>query len=742
MKCFIHSADLITPQALEIMTEVKRRVLGDEPIEFDELPEDPPVGCTVFALGNYKATEDIGRVIPAPSVAQICTSPETVTRLGQAFQLLVDPPVLPKFEYTVLSYLTARAILTEARDSLFAVDLEWSGDDDLPDFKRVLGVGIYGASGVAFVIPEEIVPDLYQELKDFLEGNGIITVNGKGDLSYFPDAHVPEGAHFDCMLAHYALFPAASEHGLKPSTKRLFGFDDWDASTKQYRGKAKYETYEKFEDGSWHDAREYSTGSGFERIPRAMLYEYLGFDVYATWHWFVRLREMLAADADAMRVFKHLMRVQEMAMEWESSGYHLDVPYIENLSQELHVEKEQAEKKLNDIASIAINPRSPKQVKDWFAALGAAVAKTDEATMTEIIELTAPYRFNSLDLEETDDFHPGNTLVLAETRVDIPELLSKEERLRIAGNFAEQLLVCRGIAKTLGTYVDGYRKKADGEGRVRPGFSLTASTTGRIGGRGASLLTIPREKRLKKMVIPDPGHYMVGADLSQAELRVMAMESEDPWLIAAFQPGAGDFFDLLLGQAYPKEDWSTLHSIGGDSYNNKRAAMKGVVYGVSFGRGTRAISRALKIPEREAQILVDAFIRPGSPFDLWRDDITDRALNGKPIVTRFGRHFQSELVTYRNRQSVINSALAFTSQSTSNDICLLAALEATPKLREHGYRIISPLHDAIYTSGPEEKYEAAGTVLVECLQEAGRSVYGDAVSFDADWGHGRSMADV
>lgn len=710
MKAYIHSADLITPQALEIMSEVKKRVLGDTPIEFDDLPEYPPAGCTVFALGNYKPSEDIGRVVPAPSVAQICTSPETVTRLGQAFQLLVNPPELPEFKYGLLRERLDGQSLLKARGEMFAVDLEWSGDDDLPDFKRVLGVGIYDGEK-AYVIPEETVPKLYRELKDFLEGNGIITVNGKGDLSYFPDAHVPEGAHFDCMLAHYALFPAASEHGLKPSTKRLFGFEDWDASTKQYRGKAKYESYEKFEDGSWHDAREYSTGSGFERIPRDMLYEYLGFDVYATWHWFVRLREMLAADADAMRVFKHLMRVQEMAMEWEASGYHLDVPYIENLSQELHVEKEQAEKKLNDIVGMTTNPRSPKQVKERFSEeYRIELVSTDEKTLTEFIE-------NYVDDPDIEEGHGPDA-------------------------FAKQLLLCRGIAKTLGTYVDGYRKQADADGRVRPGFSLTASTTGRIGGRGASLLTIPREKRLKKMVIPDPGQYMVGADLSQAELRVMAMESEDPWLIAAFQPGAGDFFDLLLGQAYPDYDWSTLHKLGGDSYNNKRASMKGVVYGVSFGRGTRAISRALKIPEREAQILVDAFIRPGSPFDLWRDDITDRAITGKPIVTRFGRHFQSELVTYRNRQNVINSALAFTSQSTANDICLLAALEATPKLREHGYRIISSLHDAIYTSGPEESHEAAGTVLVECLQDAGRSVYGDAVSFDADWGHGRSMAEV
>jgi DNA polymerase-1 len=263
------------------------------------------------------------------------------------------------------------------------------------------------------------------------------------------------------------------------------------------------------------------------------------------------------------------------------------------------------------------------------------------------------------------------------------------------------------------------------------------------------MLTIPREKRLKKMVkVSAPGRLIVGADLSQAELRVMALESRDEWLISAFQPGAGDFFDLLLTQAYPDRDWFDLHARQADHddpgnfYTDKRAAMKGVVYGVSFGRGTKAIAAALKIPMRESQRLVDAFVRPGSAFAMWREDIAYRALNGLEIVSPFGRHFQSELVTRANKQNVINSALSFTSQSTANDICLSAALALDPQLAQYDAWLLGTIHDAIYTETPERHVKAVGELTAQCLREAGRAVYGDIIPFDSDWGSGLTLADI
>lgn len=731
MRVYLSSADAITPSCMEIMKDVKGRTIPDITLEFVQIKpgEDIPDKATVFAMGAYKRQGN-ERVVPAPSVGQTLTKPDIVTRLSTAFRLLATPPELPEFEYTVIGDLDdALGLLADVHDRKVVVDIETSGcvDVDLAEPSRIISIAIC-AGGMAYVFTEELCQDrvFYAQFCLFLEGNRIITVNGKFDLKYFPDAKTNH--YRDTQLAHYALFPAAGQHDLKNVTKMFFGFEDWDEPAKAYTKNATYDTYEKFEDGSWHDARKYyskENKSGFERIPREMLYRYNAFDVYATWHWDVLMEEFLADDPDSQMVLEWLMKYSEMFMPVEKRGIRLDIPYMEELSKELTIELADEKAKLNEIAETDINPNSHVQIHKWYGTRG--------------VEL--PKRRNSKKQMAPSTSEDAITEFIENEAEGTPELA-----------FAEQLLVCRGLVKTLGTYVDGYRNQADENGIVRPGYKLTASITGRLGGQGASMLTIPREKRLKKMVLPYyPGEVVIGADASQMELRIMALESMDEWLIEAFGPDAPDFFDNLLTQAYPKVDWFELHArvdnhtateAEANYYNGKRASIKGVVYGVSFNRQAPAISKALKITMHEAFTLMDAFVRPGSAFALWREDITERAVNGEAIVTRFGRHFQSELVTKANRQSVINSAMAFTSQSTGNDLLLSAALEVTKSLPAYGAHMMGTIHDAIYASGPKKEAELIGEMIAREIQKSGERVYGTLVPFKSSWGFGANLAEA
>jgi DNA polymerase I-like protein with 3'-5' exonuclease and polymerase domains len=720
---YLASGDVVTPSCLEIMTKVKEATIPEIDLEFAQITNglDLPPNATVFAMGGYTRVGN-ERVVPAPSVAQTMTKPDILTRMGTAFRLLVDPPELPEFEYTVVDDVSAAIeFLTETVDQpKVVIDIETSGviaeDEHHP--RRIISFA-FCAGGMNYVFTEEVCQSSfwYAAMCMFMERNGIIAVNGKFDLSYFPDTKV----RFirDTQLAHYALFPAAGQHDLKNTAKKYFGFEDWDAGLEEYLPSKTYETYEKFPDGSWHDARHYprknGKGSGYERIPRDLLYRYNAFDVYATWHWDVLMEAYLADDEDAQRVHALLLELSNMFMGVERRGIRLDIPYMEELSGTLAIEKAEAEAKLNEIAEQKVNSASPLQVKNWLISHGVHLKGTGVDVLKDFMES------EEVDSQETE--------------------------------FASQVLVCRDYTKQLGTYVDGYRMQADAKGIVRPGYKLSTSTTGRLGGQGASMLTLPRKKHLKKMVLAyQDNHRVVGADLSQAELRVMACESMDEWLIAAFQPGAPDFFDLLLTEAYPKRDWFELHhrvdvthtasEAEANLYNGARANMKGVVYGVSFNRGVPAIARALKIPIYESQQLVNAFVRPGSMFAMWREEIIDKAVDGEAIVTKFGRHFQSELITRKNKHLVINSALAFTSQSTANDICLTAALAVDAQLPAYGAHLMGTIHDAIYTSTPFEEVDLVGELLVRELHKAGQAVYGDLVPFDASWGSGKNLAEV
>jgi DNA polymerase I-like protein with 3'-5' exonuclease and polymerase domains len=701
----------MVPEAMAILKEAKKRSGITEPISFIPLPEEPFRNVPVLALGRL--TRGVrSRVINAPSPGSLYTKADSMTRMIDALKLLVNQPDLPVMKYIVEERLDfVLGILNNTRGKKISFDIETSGDVkwDIPSYDKVISVAIWGGQGSVMVIPEHILqnPLVERGLNKFLRRNKIITANGKFDLSYFE----PGATNwFDIMLAHYALFPAGSTHGLKDLADQYFGSGDWDEGNKAYTVAKVYKEAGTGEDGTWWDARKYSGGSGYERIPRTILYEYNAYDVFYTWFLYQLFEDYLAQDDESRMAYEWLLELSELFSGVERRGIKLNVAYLQQLEEEMTIELYEAEAELAIVAGQAINPRSPQQVLAWLHSRKKRVKGTGKPVMERLMK-------NPRTSDEVKDF------ITAVTK-------------------------CRFISKQLGTYVTGFLKHCHGD-MVYPGYKLHAASTGRLGGSGASMLTIPRDKRLKQMVLPsEPGHVVVTADMSQAELRVMAMESGDPWLIAAFQPDAGDIFDILLSAAMPKVDWAALHARADDGddpnqfYQTWRARMKGVVYGVSFGRGVPAIASALEVDQHTAQVLVDGFVRPGSKFAEWREMIEAKALAGGSIVTKFGRHFQSEIITEQNEHEVTNSALSFTSQSTANDICLKAAVWLDPQLEQYGAWLMGTIHDAIYVTCPEEHKVVVGNLIAEALRKAGQDTYGDVVPFAADAGYGPNLAKI
>ena len=726
MRAFLAtSEDGLNEKVLSVLQEAKGLSVSETEIDFSfDLSKVSPKS-TVFSLGNDYMPQGDERVVYAPSPAQILSKPDILTRLGNAFRLLTAPPKLPPMIHRVVRSVKD---LPDWTTKQVVLDIETSGDvdKDLPGYNRVISVALYDGRSMVYVIPEEVVPSARDYLNSIISLNTVITVNGKFDLKYFEEEPTD---HFDVQLASYSLFPAAGEHGLKPLAKNIFGADDWDEPAKKYTGKKKYKEAGTGEDGSWWDAREYSGGSGYERIPRGMLYEYNAYDVYWTWHLKNWAEELLAESPESTRVFNFLMKLSAMFLRAEKRGLTYDIQHLAALEVELQYEYEAELAKFHEIAGSKVNPKSPKQVLDWFEARGRALPKRRAK-------------------QKLPNGSTRNVMKPSSSEDALTEVIESEGTYSdVQKAFAEQLIVVRYYVKMLGTYVTGYLNQMHGN-RGFPTLKLFASITGRLGGGGPSPLTLPREKRLKQMVIASgPNRRIATADLSQAELRVMALESGDEWLIQAFQPEAGDFFDILLAQAYPDKDWHQMHFNPKDEeeaewYNNMRAAMKGVVYGASFARGVPAIAKSLKISIAEAQKLYDGFIRPGSTFDLWRKEIERKALAGEEIVTVYGRHFQSELITSKNADTVTRSALSFTSQSTANDLCLDAALAIEPQLAQYDAWLLTTLHDAIYVDAPEEHAETVARLIAHEMQQAGVRAYGTRVLFKSDGGVGQDMAHI
>lgn len=245
---------------------------------------------------------------------------------------------------------------------------------------------------------------------------------------------------------------------------------------------------------------------------------------------------------------------------------------------------------------------------------------------------------------------------------------------------------------------------------------------------------------------------LINVDLSQAELRVMAIMSDDPWMIGALQETSGDFFDNhFMPVAFPEQmahygDIYRWKENDPNDHKEKRVQTKSVMYGLAFGRGATAIAVEIGQTKAVAQGIIDSLFDRAPNFLAWRKRIEQAAIDPSHrdfLINPFGRRYQREVITSRRQEAaVIREALSFLPQSTSSDICLATCVRINDVLAEHGYHIFNVVHDAIMIQGPETNAEFIGQYVGAELRETGRMVMGDKVPFLSDYSVGKHWGEL
>ena len=132
------------------------------------------------------------------------------------------------------------------------------------------------------------------------------------------------------------------------------------------------------------------------------------------------------------------------------------------------------------------------------------------------------------------------------------KVLAKEHKAPVA----KKILEMRKYEKLLGTYVKGLREHIKKDGRIHPDFSQTVTRSYRSSCSNPNLQNIPRnEKSIKNLFVPDDGHVLLNADLSQIELRIIASLSLDPVMLSVYKNN-GDIHATTAQAITGKEDWS------------------------------------------------------------------------------------------------------------------------------------------------------------------------------------------
>lgn len=623
----------------------------------------------------------------------------------------------PRGEYTLSSSRQATEEWVGKQGHRLVIDIETAGGLVLhPSQRELLCLGIYNGTE-HYVVPEDQFNEgPWPELYDLLGKRGLIGHNIKFDLMtlswYLIRRNDPLKALLDTQVVHGILYPAAQKHSLDAIVERWYGWESWSLTQAEY-----------------NDMRS---------VPVDKLYSYLSKDIEGTGRLAVDMWAMLAQNEDAARVVGHMMPVVNMMTKEEFYGVCIDMPYTKELQATVGQELNRALASVQDKADEILERYAIVPSETWPRSHGPGSVKGKPVWV---------HKFNPGSPAQVSKLYDIQGTKLKTTNADAMGKLAEK-----GDTFAPVLLDYREAQKLLGTYITPNvevpeQTKSDAvmpDVRRFPTYKLFGVSTGRTAAADPNIQNQPRPKRVRRMYVagtagrdskPSKGkRVLMQADYSQAELRVMAALGNDKWLCEIFADSSVDVFNQMLPTAFPnrkpKDD---------EERKEMRALLKGAIYGLSFGRQAMAIARALGIHVLEAQAIIDRFLTAAHGLAGWRESVFDRLHDGTGLRTRFGRYFQVDIITPKNKAAIERSALSFEPQGSSSDSCMLAAVELFKWIEdnEKDWCLFAFVHDSITLDVPEEEAEEASFMTRSFLVSQAEKWFPE-VKFAADGKWGRS----
>ena len=177
--------------------------------------------------------------------------------------------------------------------------------------------------------------------------------------------------------------------------------------------------------------------------------------------------------------------------------------------------------------------------------------------------------------------------------------LDKEVLGFIDHPLAETVLQRRQLQKLTSTYLHHFINECDAEQLIHPSINTLGARTSRMSMERPNLQNLPRRSESNPAATTirncfrsryhESGGTMVMCDFDQIEMRGMAIMSQDPGLIAAFQ-SPDDFFINLAREIFQDPNLS-------DKKDPRRQITKNAGYATIYGAGVAKSAQTAGVPE-------------------------------------------------------------------------------------------------------------------------------------------------
>jgi DNA polymerase-1 len=231
------------------------------------------------------------------------------------------------------------------------------------------------------------------------------------------------------------------------------------------------------------------------------------------------------------------------------------------------------------------------------------------------------------------------------------------------------------------------------------------TATGRLSSSDPNLQNIPvraeEGNRIRQAFIPEKGWFLVSADYSQIELRILAHLSQDETLIKAFQNDedihartASEIFSVPMEKVTP----------------SMRREAKVINFGIIYGMSGYGLSQQLGTDPKIAQAYIDEYFKKYNGVQTYIEKSLEEAKQKGYATTLLHRrrylpdiHSPTVAIRQATERMAINTPL----QGTAADIIKVAMIRIQNRIEELGFfaKMIMQVHDELVFETPEEELQ-------------------------------------
>ena len=541
-----------------------------------------------------------------------------------------------------------------------------------------------------YVDADIIDEDVEAKMQELFNKKTVVFHNAKFDLQWFIYHFNFEFPKFeDTMLMHYMFDEQPGTHGLKTLAMKHTPYGDYEKPLEDYS-----EQYRKT-----HGILKESFS--YDMIPFDVMKNYAAMDAVVTFLLYEKMRAAIEKNKKLLHVYENMLLTGcNFLRQVENNGVPFDRERLEIAQQIMQEDIDEAVAKLYEFPEVrqfeaakgdSFNPNSTVQLR---------------TLLFDYIGLTPTGKKTGTGADSTD------AEVLGQLAEDHP--------------VPKHILEIRQKVKIKNTYLDKIIPNLDRDKRLRTGFNLHGTTSGRLSSSGKlNMQQLPRDNpTVKGCIKAREGHKIISMDLTTAEVYVAAVLAKDVGLQQVFKSG-GNFHSTIAKQVFNLPcDVADVDKFYGD----KRQQAKAVTFGIMYGAGPAKISWQVtkdsgkEFSMQEAQRVIGNYFQSFPNLRKWLNDCEAQIKTNAFIYSVFGRKRRLPNAKSKDKgiaSHEVRSGINFLVQSVASDINLLGAIDMQNYINSTGMKskIFGLVHDSILAEVPEDEVEIYCSNLKSFVQK-------------------------